>query len=36
MAKKEKALEDFIQKMTSAGASMSNPASTSYSGMFYP
>lgn len=36
MAKKEKALEDFIQKMTIAGASMTNPASTSYTGVFYP
>ena len=36
MAKKEKALEDFIQKMATAGASMTNPASTSYTGMFYP
>jgi hypothetical protein len=36
MAKKEKALEDFLQKMTVAGANMTNPASTSYTGIFYP
>ncbi len=36
MAKKEKALEDFLQKMNTAGANMNNPASTSYTGMFYP